>query len=82
MTINQNLVDSRPTAKGKCFPTPYSSQGDIPSSSMQLAHLVVESLVTSMLNFFLNQTTDIQRQPTFSQPTASIFESLQYRAGM
>jgi len=34
MTINQNLVDSRAAAKGKCFPPPYSSQGDIPSSSV------------------------------------------------
>jgi len=51
MTINQNLVDSRPAAKGECFPTPYSSQGDI-LSSMQLAGLVVESLVTNMLIFF------------------------------
>ena len=55
MTINQIVVDSRAAAKGKCFPAPYSSQGDICSSSLQLADLIVEYLVLSSIFIFLKQ---------------------------
>ena len=71
MTINQIVVDSRAAAKGKCFPAPYSSQGDICSSSLQLAELIVESLVLSSIFIFIFLKQNLQ---TFSgnRPSLSL----------
>ena len=55
MTIHQFFVDSRAAAKGECFPSSYSSQGDFPSASMQLAELTPESLVFTMLQFYIKK---------------------------